>query len=68
MVGSLFGSANPRADIPQLLELDAKGQFDLDALITRSYPLEGVNDGYDDMKSGLNVRGILTLDQELAGG
>ena len=68
VVGSLFGSANPRADIPQLLELDAKGQFDLDALITRSYPLEGVNDGYEDMKSGLNVRGILTLDQELAGG
>ncbi len=40
VVGSLFGSANPRADIPKLLELDAQGQFDLGGLITRSYPLE----------------------------
>jgi NDMA-dependent alcohol dehydrogenase len=67
VVGSLFGSANPRADIPKLLELDAKGQFDLGALVTRSYPLESVNDGYADLRAGLNIRGILTLDGELAG-
>jgi S-(hydroxymethyl)glutathione dehydrogenase/alcohol dehydrogenase len=67
VVGSLFGSANPRADIPKLLELDAKGQFDLGGLITRSYPIERVNDGYRDLKAGINVRGILTLDAELAG-
>ncbi len=67
VVGSLFGSANPRADIPRLLELDARGQFDLGAMITRSYPLEEVNDGYDDLKAGRNVRGILAMDRELAG-
>ena len=67
VVGSLFGSANPRADIPKLLELDAQGQFDLGGLITRSYPLEGVNDGYRDLKDGLNIRGILTMDHELGG-
>jgi S-(hydroxymethyl)glutathione dehydrogenase/alcohol dehydrogenase len=66
VVGSLFGSANPRSDIPKLLELDAKGQFDLGGLITRSYPIEGVNDGYRDLRDGLNIRGILTLDEELA--
>jgi S-(hydroxymethyl)glutathione dehydrogenase/alcohol dehydrogenase len=64
VVGSLFGSANPRADIPKLLELNQRGQFDLDALITRSYRLDEVNDGYRDLKSGLNIRGILTLDEE----
>ena len=62
VVGSLFGSANPRSDIPKLLELDAKGQFDLGGLITRSYPLEQVNEGYRDLKAGLNIRGILSLD------
>ena len=67
VVGSLFGSANPRADIPRLLELDARGQFDLGAMITRSYPLEEVNDGYDDLKAGRNVRGILAMDRKLAG-
>ncbi len=68
VVGSLFGSANPRADIPKLLELDARGQFDLSGLITRSYAIEGVNDGYRDLKDGLNIRGILTLDEALAAG
>ena len=67
VVGSLFGSANPRADIPRLLELDTQGQFDLGALITRSYRLEEVNQGYDDLQAGRNIRGILILDEELAG-
>jgi NDMA-dependent alcohol dehydrogenase len=67
IVGSLFGSANPRVDIPHLLELDRRGQFDLDALVTRTYPLEGVNEGYSDLKDGTNIRGVLVLDEALAG-
>ncbi len=59
VVGSLFGSANPRADIPRLLELYRNGQFDLDAMVTQTYDLDGVNQGYDDMKAGKNIRGIL---------
>ncbi|MSV99549.1 MAG: NDMA-dependent alcohol dehydrogenase [Actinobacteria bacterium] len=65
VVGSLFGSANPRADIPKLLELNQRGQFDLGALITQSYALEDVNDGYRDLKVGKNIRGTLTLDASL---
>src|SRR4029077_20569546 len=59
VVGSLFGSANPRADIPRLLELYRNGQFDLDGMVTQTYDLDGVNQGYDDMKAGKNIRGIL---------
>ena len=62
VVGSLFGSANPRADIPKLLELYQQGQLDLDGLITKTYPLEGVNDGYEDMRAGRNIRGVLIYD------
>ena len=62
LVGSLFGSANPRQAIPELLELYAMGQLDLDGLVTRTYPLEGINDGYDDMRAGRNIRGILVFD------
>lgn len=68
VVGSLFGSANPRADIPRLLALDRAGQFDLGGLVTRSYGLDQINDGYRDLRSGLNIRGILVLDERLAGG
>jgi NDMA-dependent alcohol dehydrogenase len=62
VVGSLFGSGNPRADIPKLLGLYREGQLDLDGLVTRTYPLEGVNDGYDAMRNGENIRGVLVYD------
>jgi len=62
VVGSLFGSGNPRADIPKLLNLYREGQLDLDSLITKTYPLEGVNEGYDDMRSGSNIRGVMVYD------
>ncbi len=61
LVGSLYGSANPRADIPKVLELWGRGQVDLDTMVTRTYPLAGVNDGYDDMRAGRNLRGVLRL-------
>ena len=62
VVGSIFGSANPRADIPKLLELFSKGQLDLDGLVTKTYPLEGVNEGYQDMRDGKNIRGVLVYE------
>jgi S-(hydroxymethyl)glutathione dehydrogenase/alcohol dehydrogenase len=62
VVGSLFGSGNPRSDIPKLLNLYREGQLDLDGLITNTYDLDGVNDGYDDMRSGKNIRGVMIYD------
>jgi NDMA-dependent alcohol dehydrogenase len=59
VVGSLFGSGNPRYDIPKLLGLYREGQLDLDGLVTNTYPLDGVNDGYQDMRDGKNIRGVL---------
>ncbi len=59
VVGSLFGSGNPRADIPKLLNLYREGQLDLDGLVTKTYTLDGVNDGYDDMRAGKNIRGVM---------
>jgi len=62
IVGSLFGSGNPRYDIPKLIGLYQAGQLDLDGLVTREYPLEGINDGYQDMRDGKNIRGVLVYD------
>jgi NDMA-dependent alcohol dehydrogenase len=59
IVGTLYGSANPRADIPKLLELAGSGQVDLDAVVSRTYPLEAINDGYADMRTGRFLRGVL---------
>jgi Zn-dependent alcohol dehydrogenase len=62
VVGSLFGSANPRKDIPRLLELYSAGRLDLDGMITATYPLEDINQGYQDMRDGKNIRGVLIYD------
>ena len=62
VVGSLFGSGNPRADIPKLIGLYREGQLDLDGLVTTEYTLDGVNDGYDAMRAGTNIRGVMVYD------
>jgi NDMA-dependent alcohol dehydrogenase len=59
VVGSLFGSANPRSDIPKLGELYRKGQLDLDSMVTKTYTLDEISEGYQDMRDGKNIRGVL---------
>jgi S-(hydroxymethyl)glutathione dehydrogenase/alcohol dehydrogenase len=60
--GSLFGDCNPTTDIPKLLGLYQSGDLKLDELITRTYKLEDVNKGYDDLLAGKNIRGIIVHD------
>jgi NDMA-dependent alcohol dehydrogenase len=59
LVGTLFGSSNPRFDIPRLLGMYEAGKLKLDELITRTYPLEHINEGYQDMRDGKNIRGVI---------
>ena len=59
LVGSLFGSGNPRSDIPKLIGLYRDGQLDLDGLVTREYALEEINEGYRAMRDGENIRGVI---------
>jgi S-(hydroxymethyl)glutathione dehydrogenase/alcohol dehydrogenase len=60
--GSLFGGGNPRVDIPTILTLYREGSLLLDELITKTYPIEEINQGYEDMRDGKNVRGVLVFD------
>ncbi len=62
IVGTIYGSANIRFDIPKLLELYRQGQVDLDGLVTRTYKLQDINQGYQDMREGKNIRGVLVYD------
>jgi S-(hydroxymethyl)glutathione dehydrogenase/alcohol dehydrogenase len=57
--GSLYGSSNAQHDIPRILDLYNKGLLKLDELITREYSLEDVNQGYEDMRNGVNIRGLI---------
>jgi NDMA-dependent alcohol dehydrogenase len=60
--GALFGALNPRDDIPKLLSLYCDGSLKLDELITRTYTLDQINEGYQDMRDGKNIRGVIMLD------
>ena len=58
--GTLFGSLNPRYDIPALLAMYRAGTLKLDELITKHYPLEKINEGYADTLAGKSIRGVIS--------
>jgi S-(hydroxymethyl)glutathione dehydrogenase/alcohol dehydrogenase len=60
--GTIFGSLNPRADIPRLLGLYREGQLKLDELITKRYSLDQINEGYQAMRDGENIRGVIVYE------
>jgi S-(hydroxymethyl)glutathione dehydrogenase/alcohol dehydrogenase len=62
LLGSLYGEANPRADIPRLLSLYREGKLLLDETVTHEYKLAEVNEGYEDMRAGRNIRGVVLHD------
>jgi S-(hydroxymethyl)glutathione dehydrogenase/alcohol dehydrogenase len=57
--GALFGGGNPFDDIPLMLDLYRAGKLKLDELITTRYRLDDVNQGYQDLLDGKNIRGLL---------
>jgi S-(hydroxymethyl)glutathione dehydrogenase / alcohol dehydrogenase len=59
--GGLYGGCKPANAIPRLLDLYRKGDLMLDELVTRTYPLEDINEGYADMAAGRNIRGVISF-------
>ena len=62
LVGSLFGETNPTRDIPRQLRLYQEGKLNLDAMVTSTYALDDVAQGYRDMHAGRNIRGVVLFD------
>ena len=42
-----------------MLELYRAGKLKLDELVTKQYKLEEINQGYDDLNAGKNIRGVV---------
>jgi S-(hydroxymethyl)glutathione dehydrogenase/alcohol dehydrogenase len=59
MQGSLFGGANPLYDIPMILGLWQAGDIKLNELVSQRYTLDQINEGYQDMMDGKNLRGVI---------
>lgn len=61
VVGCMYGSTNFKVDMPDLLELYLAKRLDLDAMITRTYRIDETPQAFDDLKSGLNARGVIVF-------
>jgi len=61
LLGTVFGSCSPRVQIPNLLRLYEAGMLEIDDLITQEYTLDQVQNGYDDLAAGTNIRGVVNF-------
>ncbi len=59
IMGTVYGFASPRLQIPELLALYRRGSLKLKELITQTYSLDDVNRGYADLDAGKNLRGVI---------
>ncbi len=57
--GAIFGGASPRTQVPALLNEYRAGKLNLDDLVTNTYRLDQINEAYDDMLAGNNIRGMI---------
>jgi NDMA-dependent alcohol dehydrogenase len=62
LLGTVFGSASPRVQVPNLLNLFEAGQLKIDEIITQEYSLDQVQQGYDDQAAGTIIRGVIKFD------
>ena len=61
LVGCWYGGADVHRDAPRLLALYREGRLKLDELLTRTYPLDDVNQAFADMDAGVNARGLVVF-------
>ncbi|GAA2549262.1 NDMA-dependent alcohol dehydrogenase [Mycolicibacterium diernhoferi] len=61
--GNIFGGGSSHVETPRLAALYKSGLLNLDDMITRSYRLEDINQGYQDMLDGNNIRGVIRYDE-----
>ncbi|MGD1220708.1 NDMA-dependent alcohol dehydrogenase [Streptomyces krungchingensis] len=60
--GSLFGGTAGNWDVKRLLQLYREGRLKLDEMVTRTYKLDDIQQGYRDLHDGKNIRGVVLYD------
>jgi Zn-dependent alcohol dehydrogenase len=59
IIGSLYGSANMRRDMPTLIDLYMHKRLKIDELISKRIKLDEVNDAFEDMQGGEVARSVI---------
>jgi S-(hydroxymethyl)glutathione dehydrogenase/alcohol dehydrogenase len=61
LIGSRAGGTRPQHDIPMIVGLYKAGAFDLDSMVSRTYPWDSFFDVMSDMHEGAIARGVLVF-------
>jgi Zn-dependent alcohol dehydrogenase len=61
VAGTYYGSSNPQRDFPLYAQLHLEGKLDLSRLVSRTYPLEEINDAFAAMMSGKIARAVIAF-------
>jgi S-(hydroxymethyl)glutathione dehydrogenase/alcohol dehydrogenase len=59
LIGSLYGSAQVRHHLAQLIRFAETGRLDLAPMVSRRIALEDVNDAFDAMQDGSAIRSVI---------
>jgi S-(hydroxymethyl)glutathione dehydrogenase/alcohol dehydrogenase len=59
--GTMYGSVRPSIDFPRLVELYLDGRLKLDQLVSRTYKIEEINEGFTAMRTGQVARGVVVF-------
>ena len=59
LLGSYYGSVSPHVTFERIIDFYRSGKIDINSVIERKYPLEKINEAYEDLESGKDGRGII---------
>jgi S-(hydroxymethyl)glutathione dehydrogenase/alcohol dehydrogenase len=59
--GTMYGSVRPNIDFPKLVDLYLDGRLKVDQLVSRTYKLEEINEGFTALRSGQVARGVVVF-------
>jgi S-(hydroxymethyl)glutathione dehydrogenase/alcohol dehydrogenase len=65
--GCYYGSGNPAVEIALLAPLVADGRLALGEAVTHVTDLHGIEAAFERLRSGVGVRTVVVLDEQLAG-
>ena len=60
-MGSAFGGARGRTDVPRIVDWYMDGKINIDDLVTHVMPFEKINEGFELMRRGESIRGVVTF-------
>ena len=60
-MGTAFGGARGRTDVPKIVDWYMDGKIQIDPMITHTLPLDDINRGFELMHSGESIRSVVVF-------